>query len=268
MREMASLPTAFSRFSVALDQYGQLGYAGCLELPGGIEVAARAGLPRPAIQYAARPEGPWRTLTSATLTRVPCGNGGEQFSGQVTARLNLAYYRAYLPSRAAASGIGYLASTSPTVLAWKYADRITSLRVSPTVVAPKGSLTVEGTLQYYHFGWHGYRGQAVLIILRPKDQGTWYWIRQLTTGPDGRFNVAIADPLSATWSAEYLGNGTHLATVATMVYVRLRLADKPLHIASPELPLRGQQRHLPQGAVAGPASPGGRPRRPPGPSQR
>ena len=82
----------------------------------------------------------------------------------------------------------------------------------PDVVYP-----VRGTLQYYHFGWHGYPGQVALIILRPKDRGTWF-----------------ADPLSATWSAEYLGNGTHLATVAAMVYVRLAVTgettpeDKPL----------------------------------------
>jgi hypothetical protein len=81
-------------------------------------------------------------------------------------------------------------------------------------------------LQYYHFGWHGYLGQVALIILRPKDRGTWYWIRQVTTGPGGHFSVTFADPLSATWSVEYLGNGTHLATVSAMAYVRLTVTGK------------------------------------------
>jgi hypothetical protein len=170
----------------------------------------------------------------ATLTGVACGVRGEEFSGQVTARLNLAYYRAYYAGHTTAAGTGYLASASPTLLAWKYADRITSFRASPAIVDTRGTLTVRGTLQYYHFGWHGYPGQVALIILRPKDQGTWYWIRQVTTGPGGHFSATFADPLSATWSAEYLGNGTHLATVAAMVYVRLAVTgkttpeDKPL----------------------------------------
>jgi hypothetical protein len=217
------LPTAFSRFSVSLDQDGQLSYSGCLELPAGAPVAGTAGLSRPVIQYAPRLTGSWRTLTRATMTGVACGDGGEEFSGLVTARLNLAYYRAYFAGRSAAAGTGtrYLASVSRILLAWKYADRMTSFRVSPAVVAARGTLTVRGTLQYYYFGWHGYPGQVALIILRPKGRGTWYWIRQVTTGPGGHFSATFADPLSATWSAEYLGNGTHLATVAAMVYVRL-----------------------------------------------
>jgi hypothetical protein len=220
LTETVSLPTAFSRFSVSLDQDGQLAYSSCLNLPAGTPVAAPVQLSRPAIQYAARPTGPWHTLTSTALTSAPCGNGGEEFSGRVTAPLNLAYYRAYFPGRTAAPGTGYLASASPVALAWKFANRITSFGVSPAIAGEKDSLTVQGTLQYYYYGWHGYAGQAVLIILRPKGQGTWYWIRQVTTGPGGRFSVTFADPLSATWSAEYLGDGTHLATAATMIYVR------------------------------------------------
>ena len=223
----ASLATAFSRFSVSLNQNGQLGYSGCLGLPAGEPDGAAGQLFgfRPAIQYAARPTGPWRTLASATLTRAPCGNGGALFSGQATARLNLAYYRAYFPGfpgRAASSGAGYLASVSPAVLAWKFEDRIASFAVSPVVVGEGGDLTVRGALEYYHSGWRGYPDQAVLVILRPNSRCPWYWIRRVTTGPGGRFGVTFADPLSATWSAEYLGNGTHLAAVASMTYVQLK----------------------------------------------
>ena len=209
-------PTAFSRFTVALDQYGHLGYSGCLGLPAGVPGGVPAQLPGPTIQYAAQPRGPWHALTSATLTSAPCGHGGQEFSGRVTARLNLAYYRAYFPGLS-----DYLPAASQAVLAWKFADRITAFQVSTASVGQRRSLTVRGTLQYYRFGWHGYQGQTVLAILRPKGQGTWYWIRRLSTGPGGRFSVTLADPLGATWSAEYLGNSTHLATVAAMVYVPL-----------------------------------------------
>ena len=222
LTEMVRVPVAFSKFSVSLDQYGKVGYSGCLGLRAGIPVAAVAGFSQPKIQYSAGPAGPWHSLASATLTRAPCGNGGEEFSGRVTARLNLAYYRAYFPRHIAALGTSYLAAASPAVLAWKFADRITSFRASPVTVGERGNLTVEGALQYYHFGWHGYRGQDVLIILRPKGAGTWYWIRRVSTGPDGRFDVTFADPLSATWSAEYPGNGTHLATVAAKSWVLVK----------------------------------------------
>jgi len=237
----ARIPTAFSGFSVTLDQYGHLGYSGCLGLAAGIPVTAPAQLSGPTIQYAAQPLGPWHTLTSATLTRVPCGHGGQEFSGRTTAPLNLAYYRAYFPGRALSSGTGssgtgssgtgssgtgssgggYLASVSPAVLAWKFADRITAFRVSAASSGKRSGLTIRGTLQYYRYGWHGYRGQTVLAILRPKGRDAWYWIQRLTTGPGGRFSVTLADPLSATWSAEYLGNSTHFATVAAMMYVPL-----------------------------------------------
>jgi hypothetical protein len=216
------LPAAFSRFSVSLAADGQLAYSGCLRLPAGIPVAVPAGLPRPLIEYAAQPAGPWHLLTSADLTRVPCRNGGEGFSGQVAARLNLAYYRASFPGGAGAQGTGYLGSASPAVLAWRFEERITSFAVSPATVSGNGDLTVSGTLQQYHWGWQGHAGQPLLIIMRPKGKGTWYWIRQVTTSPGGRFSATFADPLSATWTAEYLGDGTHLAAVAPMTYVRVR----------------------------------------------
>jgi len=124
LTETVRLPTAFSGFSVTLDQYGHLGYSGCLGLPAG---AGAWGGNSVTIQYAAQPRGPWHALASAALTSTPCGHGGQEFSGRTTARLNLAYYRAYFPGGTPS----YLASASQAVLAWKFADRITSFLVSP-----------------------------------------------------------------------------------------------------------------------------------------
>jgi hypothetical protein len=62
----------------------------------------------------------------------------------------------------------------------------------------------------------------VLIILRPHGSGTWYWIAKSKTDSAGKFSATFTDPASATWSAEYTGNSTHLATVASKHDVRLR----------------------------------------------
>jgi hypothetical protein len=217
-----SLPAAFTGFSVSLGTDGMLAYSGCLGLPAGIPAIATVRLSRPSIEYAARPEGPWHALATATLASTPCGNDGKEFSGHVGARLNLAYYRARLPGSTGASGAGSLDSTSPALLAWKFDDQITSFTVSPATTSANGRLTVTGALQCFSSGWHAYAGQAVLIIMRPRGQRTWYWIRQVITGPDGHFTVKLPDPLTATWSAEFLGDATHLAAVAAMDKVRVR----------------------------------------------
>jgi hypothetical protein len=164
-------------------------------------------------------------LTSAPLTARSCGNGGAEVGGQALARLNLAYYRAYFPGDHAAGGTAspsYLPAASPTLLAWKFEDRIADFSVSPATVDATGKLTVQGVLQYYQSGWHGFGGQPVLIILRPERTSTWYWITRVSTGAKGQFSATFADPESATWSAEYLGSSAHLATVGPMIYARLR----------------------------------------------
>src|SRR3974390_2790501 len=106
-------------------------------------------------------------------------------------------------------------------LAWKYADRITSFAVSKRVVSKGGKLTVSGRLQYYSGRWRNYAGQQVLVILRPQGSKTWYYIATPETNSAGLFSAPFTDPVSATWSAEYLGNSTHLAAVAGTIYVQL-----------------------------------------------
>jgi hypothetical protein len=216
-----TMPTVLTGFSVSLSQFGQLRYVGCLGLPPGVTSAIPVRVPGVVIQYAASKGGTWRRLGTATLTGHGCGNQGEAFRGSLQAALNLAYYRAYFPGGTGLQATGYAAAHSPTLLAWKFSDRITSLAVSSAKVAKGGRLTVRGTLQYYHFGWHGYGGQQVLVIFRFKGTSTWYYIAQPVTSPHGAFSATFRDPGSATWSAEYLGNSSHLATVGAMIYVRV-----------------------------------------------
>jgi hypothetical protein len=214
-----SLPTVIGGFQATLNQFWQVSYRGCVALAAGVPgyVPALSGL---TIQDAAGPGGPWHTLGTVPKQKsVLCGNGGQTFSGTLTAKLNYAYYRAVYAGGTNTAGTGYLPTASGRVLAWKYEDRITSFSVSPRVL-PKGrNLTVSGQLQYYLGQWRDYAGQTVYVILRPKGQQTWYYIVVATTNPAGRFSVTFADPVSATWSAEYFGNSAHLATLAPQIYV-------------------------------------------------
>jgi hypothetical protein len=212
-----NLPTALTSFHATLNQFWQVSFSGCLGLTepiSGAYVNDTSGL---TIQYSVgNQNGPWRTLSKGYQLGNGCGNHGVWFSGKATARYNYDYYRAYYPG-----ATGFLASASHSVLAWKYADRITSFSVSPHVVANGGRLTVKGQLQYYYSKWRAFRGQQVLIILRPQGSSTWYWIVKARTNSTGHFSATFTDPVSATWSAEYEGNSTHLAAVAAMIYVRL-----------------------------------------------
>lgn len=215
-----SLPTAVSGFQVALSMFGQLSFRGCLALPAGVpgRVPSLSGL---VIQYAPGPNGPWRTLgTVPGQSGGQCGAGGLKFGGTLPARLNYAYYRAWY-SGTTASGTGYLATTSGSVLVWKYLDRITGFSVSPQTVPANGKLTVKGQLEYYSGAWRDYAGQQVYIILRGAHCTQWCYIARAGTDSSGRFSATFTDPESATWSAEFFGNSTHLATLAPLTYVRV-----------------------------------------------
>jgi hypothetical protein len=217
-----NLPTTITGFRATLSQFWQVSFRGCLRLQPGVPgyVSSLAGL---TIQYAARPGGPWHTLgTAARRASLVCGKTGRSFSGILPARLNYAYYRAVYAGGTNKTGTGYLPAASGKVLAWKYEDRIVSFRVSKRTVPKGGKLTVSGRLQYYSAKWRNYPGQQVYIILRPQGSKTWYWIVIARTDRAGRLSATFTDPVSATWSAEYLGDPAHLATVAAMIYVAVK----------------------------------------------
>jgi hypothetical protein len=221
---VVNLPMEITGFHASLNQYWQLGFGGCLSLAENIPDQGILGNP-PQIQYAYYPKGPWYTLPWRVLWGGNCGHGGLQFSGTDIAPVNYAYYRAYYPGSpgsAPTGDDGATAAASGPVLAWKYADRLTSFSVSSKVVSKGGKLTVRGALQYYYGGWHAYGGQLVYVILRQDGSGTWYWIARVKTNGAGRFSATVTDPYSATWSAAYYGNSTHLSAGAAEINVRLK----------------------------------------------
>jgi hypothetical protein len=224
--ESVNLPTAITSFHTTLNQYWQVSFSGCLGLTEPIPGAYVTNTSGLTIQYSPWPNGPWRTLSRGYQLGNACGAHGRSFSGKTTAKINYAYYRAYYPGTTAAatpSTPKYLSSASGQVLAWKYADRITAFSVSPTVVPKGGKLTARGQLQYYYRGWRNFGGQQVLIILSLNGKGgPWYWLVKVRTNSTGHFSATFKDPVSATWSAEYEGNSTHLAAGAATIYVRLK----------------------------------------------
>jgi len=217
------LPTVVTGFHVRLDQHWQLTFGGCLGLTqpaSGVDLYLAPG---PVIQWAYSPGGPWHTLKRVETGVDACGHDGAAFSGTATAPVNYAFYRAYYPGSAAGyQSYGYTATTSAQVLAWKYDDRITSFSVSARVVSAGHHLTVKGQLQYWYAGWHDYRNQQILIVLRPKGSGTWYWIVKVRTSASGHFSATFVDPMSATFAAYHDGNSTHLSAWSATAYVRLR----------------------------------------------
>lgn len=224
-----NLPTVVTGFHIRLDQHWQLAFGGCLGLTQPVSGAYLYLSPGPSIQWAYGPRGPWHFLKRVETGVDACGHDGAAFSGTATAPVNYAYYRAYYPGSAAAyQSYGYTATTSPRVLAWKYDDRITSFSVSARVVSARHDLTVKGQLQYWYAGWHNYKNQQILILLRPKGSSTWYWIVKVRTNASGHFSATFVDPVSATWGAYYDGNSTHLSAGSATIYVRLRGAASPL----------------------------------------
>ena len=218
-----NLPVTITGLHVTLSQYWKLSVSGCLglarKIPGSF--VRNGGL---VIQYGETPRGPWRTLIRGFQWGNGCGNAGVRFSTSATAAVNYAYYRAYVPALKSDGGTdpGYTAGASGSVLVWKYADRIVNFSVSARVVGAGGRLTVKGRLQYYFSGWHAYRNQTVFIVFRPKGSSQWYWIVKPKTNSAGWFSGTFADPLSATWSALFEGNSTHLAASPPGIYIRVR----------------------------------------------
>jgi hypothetical protein len=221
---LLTVRTAVTRFTATLNPYWQISFHGCLGLVAGTPgyVPPLAGL---VIQYSDSPDGPWHSLGAVAAQRgYVCGNDGRTFTGVLTTPASGAYYRASYPGTAAqAKTAGDLPSASVAVHAWKYVARIANFRVSKRTVASGGKLTTSGRLQYRSgITWHDLAHQVVQIILLPKNSRTWYWIARVKSNATGHFTATFTDPATATWSAEYLGDQTHLAAVGAMIRVTLK----------------------------------------------
>jgi hypothetical protein len=215
-------PTVISGFRVGLSQYWGLTVLGCVGFPATDKTEKFTHTTGLMVQWAS-PGGAWHNLgwIPGNEADHACGTNGIAFTGSFTAPENYAYYRiAYSGTSGTTS---FAPSTSPSELSWRYADRITSLKVSPTTVNAGGKLTISGVLQYYYSGWHNYGGQTVVIYLHPKGSSpTWYWLVKVKTNSKGQFSTTFKDPVSATWQAVYEGSAGHLSTGSSEVYVRLK----------------------------------------------
>jgi hypothetical protein len=219
-------PTVISGFKAALNENWGLSVSGCLGFPAGDKTERIAHTSGLTVQYAS-PGGSWKKLgvISASESDQVCGTGGVKFSGSFSAPENYADYRVVYAGTTGATS--YAAATGGAVLAWRYADRITGYKASPTVVNAGGKLTVKGTLQYYYGGWHNYGGQTIVVYLHPQGSNpAWYWMVKVKTNAKGQFSSTFKDPVSATWQAVFEGNNSngvgHLFTGSAEVYVRLK----------------------------------------------
>jgi hypothetical protein len=230
-----AVPVSVGVFGATLTTLGIIDASGCVRV-----TVPHFSPPGPGtrieIQYAERRSGPWKTLgwlPIGTAASKSCqGAADAYFSGALTARLASAYYRADYPG-----DINFEHALSRAVRAWKYVTEVSSLRVSPRSVRHGGKITVSGRLRQYVRSWTDYARQQVLIILRPRGSRYWYWIYKVTTNSAGWFSKKFTDPTSATWSAEYQGNQTHLASVGASWYV-------PVHGKAPRAGLSAAQSFL------------------------
>jgi hypothetical protein len=220
-------PTTISGFKTTLNQYWGLSVSGCLGFPAGDKTERITHTSGLTVEWGSSRNGPWKKLGAINANEADhaCGTGGIEFSGSYRAPLNYAYYRVVYAGTTGATS--YAATTGNSVLAWRYDDRITDYKVSPTTVNAGGKLTIKGTLQYWYGGYHNYGGQTIVIYLHPKGSNpTWYWLVKVKTNAKGQFVATFKDPVSATWQAVFEGNNSngvgHLSYGSPEVYVRLK----------------------------------------------
>jgi hypothetical protein len=215
-----AVPIAVRSYRATLGTFGVIITSGCVQVTvPDFSPPGRSG--RIEIQYAAARAGPWKNLGSLPIgsaTSSSCKAGNESyFTGSLAARLPSAYYRAEYPG-----DINFEHTVSSVARAWKYVTDVTSVRVSPRSVGHGGKITVSGRLRQYVRSWENFGKQQILIILKPRGKKSWYWIYKVTTSSRGQFSKKFVDPTTASWSAEYLGNKTHLASVGAAFSVTVR----------------------------------------------
>lgn len=219
-------PTTISNFKTTLNQYWGLSVSGCLGFPASDKVELITHTTGLTVEYASA-GGSWKKLGTINGNEADhaCGTNGIEFTGSYEAPENYAYYRVVYAGTTGATSLA--PTTGNSVLAWRYDDRITDYKISPTTVNAGGKLTISGVLQYWYSGWHNYSGQTIVIYLHPKSSNpTWYWLVKIKTNAKGQFSTTFKDPASATWQAAFEGNNSngvgHLTAGSPEVYVRLK----------------------------------------------
>jgi hypothetical protein len=205
------LPTAITGFSAKLSKYGIITITGCLTSTAA--GYAFSGYPSVQIQFTESPGGPWRNLgTVATGQLSGCSGAGIDAEGPAPS--NYAYYRASF-----AGDSSFEPATSSASLAWLYATRFSSFRVSPRSDNYGQKFTISGALQYYFSRWHGYAGQRVQIVfsLNKKTLYSYGWLK---TSRTGTFRTKVTDRYrTGYWAVVYWGSNTHLAVITAFVKV-------------------------------------------------
>ena len=212
-------PGTLSAIAVSISKYGVVSVAGCLEDTSRSGAGVAPGVPV-TIQYATSQGGPWQELGTLSTTSAVCGSNsaGGYFSGQLPAVLASAYYRAAMTT----GQYDYVPTTSAAVLASIIPTRFVAFAATPHIVKRNGKITVSGRLEVLGRSWRSYAGQSVDIIFRPRGSKYWYAVYWVKTNSTGRFSKTFTDKFgTATWSADYNGNSTHLVAGAATVRIRV-----------------------------------------------
>jgi hypothetical protein len=211
-------PARLARVSEKLTATGFIDASGCIvyTAPGMENSTSESPI---AVDYAPTAHGPWRQLGKIRASwdgTQMCPAVGSNWTGHLPAKVASAWYRERIP---ASPGIEQ--ATSAPVHLWRYLTRFTRFHVSPRSVAKGGAITVSGRLQQANRGWHALGHQTVVIVLRPKGQSAWYWIKTVRTSASGYFSDTFSDPVSATWSAVFEGDARCFVSSARTYYVRV-----------------------------------------------
>jgi hypothetical protein len=211
-----ALANAITGFNARLDSFGRITYSGCV-------IAPVSGI---AIEYAAKPSGPWRRLRAKTAIGSTACTRGQRFSGTTIAQLAAAYYRAIF-----AATPQWQSATSKTVYLWKYLTKITNFSVRPHHVAHGGHIRVSGRLwtDNGRGQWLPYGHRHVIVVFRYR--GQWYRYRgEPRTNRAGWFSGRFPVYASSPFFAQFNGNKTHFASASVVRRVTagaLRLTGRP-----------------------------------------
>ena len=212
-------PGTLSTFTASISKFGVVSVTGCLEDTSRQGAGVAPGVPV-TIQYSTSRGGPWQALGTVTTTSTTCGSNsaGGYFRGSLPAVQASAYYQAAMTS----NQYDYVPTTSAAVLVSIIPTRFVSFAATPHIVKRNGKITVSGRLEVLGRSWQSYAGQSVDIIFRPAGSKLWYAAYWVKTNSTGRFSKTFTDKFgTATWSADYNGNSTHLVSGAATVRVRV-----------------------------------------------
>jgi hypothetical protein len=240
-----AIPLKARSFAARLTPLGQVDTSGCLQIS-----AAHYSPPtgKAEIQYARGAKGPWKSLGRVSLghgTAPSCHRSDESsFKAALVHRLADAYYRADYPG-----GVHFTRAVSKVVHSSLRTTRITSVQASPRHVRTGGDVTITGRLWKHASEWLPYGGRKVNIIYRFPGHQTWHPLATVRTAASGRFHLTFTDGATATLSAIYLGDRTHLWSQGRDV--KVTVSNAMIRSFSP-----GQLRWISHGAGELAAAPG------------